>query len=172
MAESSSILGIVLGSAVISASMSIAYNHFNAPKADRDARTVQFVSIMSAVLRDQKETDECGRLVFVTDVLFPLYGKDEQFSGIILQMMEVPKNTLPEEGADVVQGSTLERVLTRAPDPVANTQVVQALIDEGKLSRTYSVDRLRDIFFGGYRLQARDQLIEEIEGVILRLFKF
>lgn len=163
MSTTPSILGVILGSAVISAGMSITYNHFNAPKADRDARTVQFVNVMSAVLRDQKETDEFGRLVFVTDVLFPLYGSDEQFSGIILKMMEVPENTTPEVSVGVVQGSTLERVLTRNPNQVANSEVVQALIDEGKLFQTYNVDLLRDTFFGGYRLQASDQLIERIE---------
>ena len=163
MSKAPSIIAVVLGSAVISSGMSIAYQHFNAPKADRDARTVQFVNVMSAVLRDQKETDEYGRLVFVTDVLFPLYGEDEQFSGIVLKMMEVPQATPSEDNVDAVQGSTLERVLTRDPNQIANSAVVQALIDEGKLLRKYDVDQLRDAFFGGYRLQASDQLIEQIE---------
>jgi hypothetical protein len=163
MSKAPSILAVVLGSAVISSGMSIAYQHFNSPKADRDARTVQFINVLSAVLRDQKETDEFGRLVFITDVLFPLYGEDEQFSGIVLKMMEVSEVTPTEDDADVVQGSTLERVLTRDPSQIANSEVVQALVDEGKLLEIYDVDQLRDTFFGGYRLQASDQLIERIE---------
>lgn len=163
MSKAPSFVAVILGSAVISSGMSIAYQHFNAPKADRDARTVQFVNVMSAVLRDQKETDEFGRLLFVTDVLFPLYGEDELFSGIVLRMMEVPQATPSEDDADVVQGSTLERVLTRGTNQIASSEVIQALIDEGKLLETYDVDQLRDVFFSGYRLQASDQLIERIE---------
>lgn len=163
MSKPPSVLALVLGSAVISAGMSIAYHHFYAPRADRDARTVQFVNVISAVLRDQKETDEFGRLVFATDVLFPLYKDDAQFSGIILKMMQAPENTPPEEDDNVVQGSTLERVLTREPDQIADSEVVQALIREGKLLQTYDVASLRDAFFGGYRLQASDQLIQRIE---------
>ena len=163
MSKPPSISSLVLGSAVISAGISIGYHHFYIPRAELDAGKVQFVNVVSNVLRDQKETDEFGRLEFVTDILFPLYKDDDQFSSIVVKMMQVPENVSFEEDENFVQGSTLERVLTRKPNQIANSEVVQALIKEGKLYQTYDIDLLRDTFFSGYRLQASDQLIQLIE---------
>lgn len=160
MAEKSSKSAIILGSAVVSAIVSIGYNHFFVSRKDLLERELNFVSTLNTVLNQQTEKDELGRLTFVTNVLHPLYGDDPEFSVVIQYLMRA-KSTTSEEAAGKL-GNTLDLVLTRNSAPVASAAILDSLEQKSLIPTDYTVESLRDGLFSAYRRQLSDKLVAEI----------
>ncbi len=161
MSKSTSIAATVLGSAVISAVISISYNHVFVSKKDLLERELNFVSTLNSVLSDQSERDELGRLTFVTNVLHPLYSDDPDFAVVIEYFMSAKSENVEEASGQ--KGNTLDEVLTRGIEPIATPSVLTTLTENDRIPSNYTVPNIRDSFFGGYRRQFSDKLVAEIE---------
>lgn len=162
MPQPASFMSVILGSAVVSAAVSIGYNHFFVSKKDLLERELNFVSTLNTVLNDQDERDELGRLTFVTNVLHPLYSDDEEFSVVIEYFMRAKSDTADEASGQ--KGNTLDRVLTRGSEPLASPSVLATLAENDRIPSDYTTSNIRDSFFSGYRRQFSDKLVADING--------
>ena len=162
MPEKSSIVGILLGSAVVSAAISIGYNHFFVTKKDLLVRELNFITAMHTIVKEQDDKDEYGRLTFVTNVLHPLYKNDPQFAPVISYYMKAKSRTSAEASGSI--GNTLDAVLTRETVAIADLAVLDTLQQKKLIPSEYDVANLRDALFSGYRRQLSDKLVIEIDN--------
>ena len=161
MTQKTSLTATLFGSAVISAAVSIGYNHFFVPKKDLLERELNFVSTLNTVLKEQKDRDELGRLTFVTNVLHPLYADDPEFSVVIEYFMKAKSKTTAETSGQI--GNALDAALTRGAEPIASTAALDSLAKNKRIPSNYTVESIRTGFFSGYRRQLSDKLVSEID---------
>lgn len=161
MAEKTSFISILLGSAFVSAVVSIGYNHFFVTKKDLLERELNFITALHTIVKEQDERDEHGRLTFVTNVLHPIYKDDAQFASVIGYYMKAKTKTAAEVNGSI--GNTLDAVLTRETSPIANSTVLDDLRNRDLIPKEYTTESLRDGLFSGYRRQLSDTLVAEID---------
>lgn len=158
MFNKNSMLTVLLGSSVVSALVSIMYNHNFVSKKDLLARELNFVNMMNVVLEKQKDRDETGKLLFVSKVLEPMFREDDKYRGIVLSFLKVSEQT--QSTADEQKR---EATLTEVTTVLTSPDVANALQKSGAIPSEYSVDELRKGLFSGNRRQLSDQLVGLID---------